>query len=73
MGFLIFAVALSAALAWAVVWYQRRPKSMEQSIVEFSRGLDALAPKREEERGWRRRRGWGASGAPPDHAADGGR
>lgn len=73
MGFLIFAVVLSAALAWVVVWYQRRPKSMEQSIVEFSRGLDALAPKDDEADGGRRRRGWGTSGAPPDRAADGGR
>lgn len=45
MGYLIFAVALSAALTWFVVWRSRRPKSMRAGIDEFSRGLRALAPK----------------------------
>lgn len=45
MAFLIFAVLLSAVLTWVVVWRHRRPKSMEASIGEFSRGLEALAPR----------------------------
>lgn len=57
MGFLIAAVVISAFVTYGVVWYYRRPKSMETSIQEFSRGLDALAPRDPEEasRGPRRR------------------
>lgn len=44
MLFLLFALALSALLAWFVVWQARRPKSLEHGIEEFSQGLDALAP-----------------------------
>ncbi len=44
MLFLLFALALSALLGWFVVWQARRPKSLEDGIDEFSRGLDALAP-----------------------------
>lgn len=45
MAYLIGAVVLSAVLAWVVVWWHRRPKSMEQAIDEFSAGLNALAPR----------------------------
>lgn len=45
MAFLLVAVFASIVLTYAVVWYHRRPKSMEDSISEFSRGLQAIAPR----------------------------
>lgn len=47
MAYLLFAIALSALLAWLVVWRARRPKSMEKAIDEFADGLRAIAPREE--------------------------
>jgi len=54
MTYLIGALVLSAVLAWVVVWWHRRPKSMEQAIDEFSAGLNALAPRDDAKPGDRR-------------------
>lgn len=46
MTYLVGAVALSALLAWLVVWWHRRPKSMAKGIDEFWEARQAIAPRR---------------------------
>ncbi|HLG01322.1 MAG TPA: hypothetical protein VI916_12680 [Acidimicrobiia bacterium] len=46
MTYLVGAIALSALLAWLVVWWHRRPKSMTKGIDEFREAREAIAPRR---------------------------
>lgn len=45
MAYLLGAVVLSAVLAWSVVWWHRRPKSMERAIDDFWQARQAIAPR----------------------------
>lgn len=45
MAYLVGAIALSAFLAWLVVWWHRRPKSMAKGIDEFYEARQAIAPR----------------------------
>lgn len=45
MAYLLGAVVLSAILAWLVVWWHRRPKSLAKGIDEFREARQAIAPR----------------------------
>lgn len=49
MWFLVFVLVASGVGIVAVLIRNRRPTSMEASIHEFERSLDALAPERDGE------------------------
>ena len=51
MAFLLFAIAVSAIGIVIVLVRNRRPSTMEHSIAEFERGLQALAPEDRPRRG----------------------
>ncbi len=46
--YLIVPVALFVFIISVVVWRQRSPSSMDASLKEFQRGLDALRPDTEQ-------------------------
>ena len=51
MGSLVYLIVPLAVFAFVVsvwVWRQRRPTSMDASLREFRRGLDALKPDPDE-------------------------
>lgn len=48
--YLVLAVVLSV-IGSLILWYRnRQPRSMDHGIREFSKGLEALAPDRDQQR-----------------------
>jgi hypothetical protein len=60
--FLLFVVVGSAIGITLVLVRNRRPQTMEHSITEFERGLDALRPERPPRPVGRTERGAGGTG-----------
>lgn len=50
MIWLLLAIGLSILFVWLATWTARRRQSLHQGIRRFSRGLEALAPRDDEER-----------------------